>query len=421
MRFLFQIIFWGLYFPLVRLISLFLFWNSKIEDRERFEKRNKFEALAHSFKERNETADLCFEFSSEGEYQQIAPLVDDALKLGKKVELVFFSPSVEKVVMRLAAQYPKQIRYLRFPLVRIFPFIPRRSFTHWVTAKKLIMVRYDLFPELLIWSLKKDHELKIVWMTFKKERSKGQGPSFWKTLFLKASKAIVYAGAPDLKQGESLGYKGKAFDFRIEQIKRRMEKKADKFRSQFIFYPDFKNHVESFPVQKRLILGNAWPSDLFLLKDLPQDVLLVIVPHQLSEEILGLFREGLDNLGREVFECHEGTEVFRPSSTVLINKKGILCELYADFQFSYVGGGFEGSIHSVLEPLVAGSPNLACGPFHHRSTEFDIAMDQGRISEVNTPEQFSQWLKNPVIQADHDRMKSLVSGYESFREFVISC
>lgn len=421
MRFFFQVLFWGIYFPLVRLISLFLFWNTKVEDRERFEKRNKFEALAHSFKERNETADLCFEFSSEGEYQQIAPLVDDALKLGKKIELVFFSPSVEKAVMRLAASYPKQVRYLRFPLVRIFPFIPRRSFTHWVTAKTLIMVRYDLFPELLLWATKKDHQLKIVWMTFKKERSKGHGPSFWKKLFLKASKSIVYAGAPDLKQGLDLGYQGKAFDFRIEQIKRRVEKREDKFRSQFTFYPDFKKHVETFPVEKRLIMGNAWPSDLFLLKDLPADVLLVIVPHQLSEEILGLFREGLDNLGREVFECHEGTEVMRPSSTILINKKGILCELYADFQFSYVGGGFEGSIHSVLEPLVAGSPYIGCGPFHHRSTEFDIAMDLKRISEVNTPEQFVSWLKNPVNQADHARIKSLISDYESLREFVISC
>lgn len=421
MRPLILVLFWFVYFPIVWLLHLFLFWNKKVEDRERFEKKNKFEALAHSFREKNETADLCFEFSSEGEYQQIAPLVDDALKLGKKIELVFFSPSVEKAVMRLAAAYPKQIRYLRFPLVRLFPFLPRRSFSFWVTAKKLIMVRYDLFPELLLWSLKEDHELKIVWMTFKKERSKNHGPSFWKKLFLNASSGIVYAGVPDEVQGSALGFAGKSFDFRIEQIKRRIEKREDKFRSQFVFYPDFKKHVESFPKNKCLILGNAWPSDLFLLKDLPQDVLLVIVPHQLSDEILALFREGLDHLGREVFECHEGTQVMRPSSTILINKKGILCELYADFSYSYVGGGFEGSIHSVLEPLVAGSAQIACGPFHHRSTEYDVVVDLGKMTEVNTPEQFLTWLKNPPSDADHAKMKALFNGYESCREFVISC
>jgi 3-deoxy-D-manno-octulosonic-acid transferase len=418
MRLLFGILFWGFYFPLIRLLTLFLFWNSKVEERERFEKRNKFEALAHSFRDKNLKADLCFEFSSEGEYQQVAPLVDDALAQGKKVELVFFSPSVEKAIVKLASEYPLQVRYLRYPLVRLFPFIPRRSFTHWITADTLIMVRYDLLPELLLWALKPSHQLKMIWMTFKKERSKNAAPSFWKKLFLRTAKTIVFAGAPDVKTGSELGFKGKAFDFRIEQIRRRVAKKDEKYKKQFPLYSQFKTSIDG---KKSLILGNAWPSDLFLLRDLSSDIVLVIVPHQLSEEILSLFREGLDALGREVFELNDGTTTWRSSSTILVNKKGILCELYADFPFSYVGGGFEGSIHSVLEPLVAGSPRIACGPFHHRSTEYDIALDQGRISEVNTPEQFLVWLNSLLIREEHDRMGLLIKDYESLREFVISC
>jgi 3-deoxy-D-manno-octulosonic-acid transferase len=419
MRILFGILFWCLYFPLLRLLSLFLFWNSKVEERERFEKRNKFEALAHSFKERNETADLCFQFSSEGEYQQVAPLVDDALKAGKKIELVFFSPSVEKAVMKLAASNPSQVRYLRYPLVRLFPFIPRRSFSHWVTSKNFIMVRYDLFPEFYLWSLHPEHSLKMIWMTFKKERSRGKGPSVWKKLFLKQARGIVYAGAPDLKTGAELGLAGEVFDFRIEQIKRRVDQRLSKYSSQFQLYPTFKELQGKF--SKCLIMGNAWPSDMFLLRDLPKDVFLVIVPHQLAPEILGHFREGLDHLGREVLEISDNTFVISDSSTVLINKKGILCELYADFPYAYVGGGFEGSIHSVLEPLVAGSGEIACGPFHHRSTEFDVAMDFGRISEVNTPEQFLGWLETLPKTSEHARMEALVKGYETLREFVISC
>jgi 3-deoxy-D-manno-octulosonic-acid transferase len=90
MKYLLQLFFWLIYFPLMRLFSLLLFWNRKLEERERFEKRNKFEWLAHSFKEIGEKADFCFEFSSEGEFQQVAPLIDDALKRGKKIELVSF-------------------------------------------------------------------------------------------------------------------------------------------------------------------------------------------------------------------------------------------------------------------------------------------------------------------------------------------
>ena len=419
MRFLFSMLFWLIYFPILRILALFLFWNSKVEERERFEKRNKFEYLAQSFKEWNEVADLCFEFSSEGEYQQVAPLIQDALLVGKKIELIFFSPSVEKAIMKLAQEYPRQIRYLRYPLVRLFPFIPRRSLIHWITAKKMIMVRYDLFPDLLLWSMKKDHELRIIWMTFKKERSRGKAPSFWKKLFLKNSSRIVFAGAPDLKQGTELGYKGEVFDFRIEQIRRRVQNKEVKFKEQFKLDPDFKIHLNKH--SKRVILGNAWPSDLFLLRDLPKEYLLVIVPHQLSTEIINLFKEGLDNLGRETFELTSATTQYQEAPTVLINMKGILCELYADFPYSYVGGGFEGSIHSVLEPLVASSGQLACGPFHHRSTEYDIAEEFKRISEVNTPDEFINWLNSHAENSDHVRMDSLINGYESLREYVISC
>lgn len=420
MRVLFWILFWFIYFPLLRLASLLLFWNSKVEERERFEKRNKFEALAHSFREKGIVADLCFEFSSEGEYQQVAPLVTDALEAGKKIELVFFSPSVEKAILQLAAKYPRQIRYLRYPMVRLFP-IPRRSFSHWVTAKTLIMVRYDLLPELLLWSLKKDHDLKMVWMTFKKERSRGKSPSFWKKLFLKNAKTIIYATSQDAEEGKKLGLPGTVYDFRAEQIRRRMDQRVAKFESHFALYPDFYSHVNLIPREKRLIVGNAWPSDLFLLKDLPEDVFLTVVPHQLSDEILNQFREGLDNLGRPVFEINNQTQTYKNSQTILINKKGILCELYSDFGRSYVGGGFEGSIHSVLEPLVAGSSKISCGPFHHRSTEYDMALDMQKMTEVNTPEQFLNWLKTAHQDGSHDKLDGMFKAYQEAREKVISC
>lgn len=415
MRILFHILFWFVYVPLIRVLDILLFWHPKIRERNHFEKRNKFEWLAHSFKEMNVSADLCFEFSSEGEYQQVAPLIDDALKAGKKLELVFFSPSVERAIMKLAAHYPDQVRYLRYPMVRIFPFVERRCFSHWVTAKTLIMVRYDLFPEFLLWSMKDGNTLKIIWMTFKKERSSGKAPSAWKLLFLKYARAIVYAGLPDHEQGMKLKLPGEIFDFRMEQIKRRVEKKNEKFTTHFSLYPAFQDELKNYP--KKLILGNAWPSDLFLLRDLPKDVLLVVVPHQLSPDILKQFHEALKDRG--VVEVNDFTSSWRSSSTILINKKGILCELYADFPFAYVGGGFEGSIHSVLEPFVAGSEKISCGPRHHRSTEYDVALSDNRISEVNTPEQFLQWLNSGEKVSSHDRMRT--QNYESMREFVISC
>lgn len=412
MRFILWPLYWFVYVPLIRVIVLFLFWNNKMEARERFEKKNKFEYLAQSFHEIGITADLCFEFSSEGEYQQIAPLIDDALKANKRIELVFFSPSVEKTIMKLASLYPTQIRYMRYPFARVLPFVRRRSIIHWVTSKTLVMVRYDLFPELLLWALTPGNKLKMVWMTFKKEQEAGGGPSFWKKLFIKASKDVVYAREVD----RNIVGSGVTFDFRIEQIRRRLEKRAEKFQQQFPLYLEFKKHLDS--QKQTVIIGNAWPSDLFLLKNLSPETYIVIVPHDLSEANLQKFRE---QLSRPFFEINDQTKALAPHKTLLINKKGILCELYADFSHAYVGGGFEASIHSVLEPLVGGSGLLACGPKHYRSTEYDLAKAMQKITELNTPEQFEEWLNAPAKIQDHDRIKALVNGYDKAREIVFSC
>jgi 3-deoxy-D-manno-octulosonic-acid transferase len=388
-----------------------------MKERVKFEKRNKFEWLAHSFREIHQTADFCFEFSSEGEYQQAAPLIDDALKAGKRIELVFFSPSVEKTIMKLAANHSQQVRYLRYPLVRMFPFVERRCFTSWITAKTLIMVRYDLFPEFLLWSLKPEHSLFLIWMTFKKERSQGRGPGFWKKLFLKSAQKIVYAGSPDAQEGLLMDFPGETFDYRQEQIRRRVELREEKFLSHFLLYSELRRQLAA--VKTKIILGNAWPSDLFLLRDLADDDLVVIVPHELSQANLDLFRQGLRSLGRDVFELNDHSTSWQSASAVLVNKKGILCELYADFSHAYVGGGFERSIHSVLEPFIAGSKHIACGPLHHRSTEYDIVLGEGFITEVNTPEQFLMWLNSSAKADPHDKMKP--TRYQFMREFVISC
>ncbi len=419
MRPLLWFLFWFVAVPVVRGLALLLCWHPAVRERNRFEKRNKFERLAHSFADIGAVADLCFEFSSEGEFQQIAPLVDDALAAGKKVELVFFSPSVEKGVMTLAKAHPQQIRYLRYPLVRILPFVARRSFTHWTTARTLVMVRYDLFPELLLWALAPGNGLVLLWMSFKKERSLRRAPSRWKRLFLKAARVVVYAGGPEARLGAELHAPGLVFDFRIEQIRRRVALRESKFQHEFPQYREFRALLEEHP--RRVILGNAWPSDLFLLRGLPAEVLVLIVPHSLSPKVLSEFRSQLRALGREAQEIDHDARPLVQGETFLLNRKGLLCELYADFGHAYVGGGFEGSVHSILEPLVAGSGPLACGPAHHRSTEFDVAATFNQITEVTTSEEFQRWLAQDSLSVERGRIESLARDYIVMRELVISC
>lgn len=414
-----NLLMWILY-PFLKFLSLFIFWIPEFQERRMFEIKNDKEPGAQSFKKLGVIADICFEFSSEGEYQQVASLVDDAIAAGKRIELVFFSPSVEKAIRELYEKHPEVIRYFRYPLIAFSPFRMSRCFSRWCTSKRLVLVRYDFFPEFLLWAKKKNHELFIIWASLKKERVKEKNISWFKSLFYKYSSKIIFASASDEKKAQELGFRGMHYDFRMEQIRRRIAAREEKFQRVFSPYDNLKKQMERYPRERRLIIGNAWPQDLFLLKDLPEDFFIMVVPHQLTGEILKTMKQSLEELDRTVIEISDAPGD-KDGNTFLINKKGVLCELYADFGHSYVGGGFGVGVHSILEPLVAGSESIACGPKHERSTEYDVAKNLNRMSEVNTPEEFSKWLLQGSLKGSEDSLQNVFKSYAEFRKEVISC
>lgn len=409
-----SVLFWLIYFPVILFLQIILFFVPKISERRKFENKNGKEVGSKSFRPVNLKADLCFEFSSEGEYQQVASLIDDALAMGKRLELVFFSPSVEKTVLELYNRYPEQIRYLRYSVL-----LP--TFSNWITANTLIMVRYDLFPEFLLWSLKPGNKLKFIWVTFKKERVSGKSISIFKQAFLKHSSQIIFATTQDEKLGNSLGLKGLSYDFRMEQIRRRVANREQKFSQIFPKYSSLKGLLDQYPRHKRVMVGNAWPVDMTLLENIPQDVLVVIVPHQLRPEIILEMKNTLAKFNRAPLVVSDTAGEFQ-GNTLILDKKGVLCELYADFGKSYVGGGFGVSVHSILEPLVAGSGQIACGPVNHRSTEFDVAVSFGNMKEVRNAQEFSTWVtESPSTHQVHDKLNSELKSYLQYQKEVLSC
>lgn len=409
---------WYLYRPLVFFIRILFFWVPAIKKRKLFEQKNLSDPLCSSFSQISQKADVCFEFSSEGEFQQVAPIIDDGLQKGLRFELVLFSASVEKAVVELASKHPDQIRYLRYPLVS---FSRTHSFTSWVTARTLVLVRYDFFPEFLGWASRPGNRLKIIWVTFKKERVKGRTPSFMKRLFFSRAQSLVFATKLDQEFARNHHWKGSVYDFRMEQIRRRLEKREEKFAKVFPNYSQLQTILSQYPKQRRLIFANCWPSDLILLETIPDDVFILVVPHKLDQEVLTAFEQHLTKLGREHLIMGAQTALPQTSNTIILNMKGVLCELYADFGKSYVGGGFGASIHSILEPLVAGCVQISCGPKHLRSTEFDHGVALGELHELRTAKDFSQWLASRPLEKRKTRLSSIFQHYEQAREDVLSC
>lgn len=151
-----------------------------------------------------------------------------------------------------------------------------------------------------------------------------------------------------------------------------------------------------------LVAGSTWPSDERRLlpawrsvKDRVARARLIIAPHEISEtHVLALIAWARAS-GLSV----ERIDAASPETDVIIvDRMGILGDLYADGHAAYVGGGFHGAgLHSVLEPAAFGVPVLF-GPRNTTSPDaLPLAAAGGGAEAVNeaaVTTTLLRWLEN---------------------------
>lgn len=317
-------------------------------------------------------AEWCFEVASEGELEQVKPWLEILLARGVKVEIVFSSPSVLKGINQLKERFPAQIRRYALPLLTHGPWQLVRE----LKAPRLVLCRYDFFPSLMSRATVSGVTAGVVWASFVGKRDKLKKTA-WRYVFrylYSIFRWVMPATQLDEILFKRLGNVEvlSSLEMRVPQIHQRVARAPETLLQKFPHWLQFRSFLEKFPKDKRLVLGSFWPVDLAMFKD-PQLVadikqqkrIVMIVPHQLSTNSV----EVLSKLGLEVqvIDPRWQGEV-EPAKVYLLNLKGVLCELYSICGVAYVGGGFGRSIHSVMEPYVAGA-QVICGPRTHRSTE----------------------------------------------------
>lgn len=365
-------------------------FNKRARERVEFE-LDQSEMLYASFASDGIVADWAFECSSEGEFEQIRPLVGYFLEKNQKVELIYCSESVDHRCVELALNYPELLRIYRLPILTFFP--GRRDASRWLTSKRFVLCRYDFFPELIFYGSKKDVDFMLVWATLK-SNPKGIGGVLYSLVYRSFNRIVTATQKDRMLIQTRYGFNEKqvvAHDFRPVQIANRLANASDKLAYKFPNFQDFQKILEHFPEEKRMIFGSFWEVELQAFEHgmvegmLKDHCLITIVPHSLDEKEMQAIRDGLKQRGLLFYEITAGTTHFemlelvdsliRRPGILLLTLKGILCELYPYFTYSFVGGGHGLSIHSVLEPYVAGT-RIFCGPRIHRSTEYDLIVQK---------------------------------------------
>ncbi|MFA6238434.1 MAG: hypothetical protein WC635_13960 [Bacteriovorax sp.] len=395
-----------------------------------FERKNLVEEGCRSFKKDFLIADYCFEVSSEGELEQVRPLIENFLARGLRIEILFSSPSVESKCQKLAHDYSDSIRILRLPLASFAPinFLFFQGLWQWVSASKIIFCRYDFFPELLSF---KFFGKKLILLSAADKKH-----SWFKREAYSLFDLIVAANTFEENHFKKMFPLKRiySFDFRVPRIFERVKASGETLNKVGLI-KQYLSFLEQRPANSNIILGSAWVSDLAILKntELKNDlqsgkVHLTIVPHSLSAPSIQAIKDELKSSLPEipVFELSASSESFGPLGIIILNCSGILCELYSRFSFSYVGGGYERSIHSVLEPFLSGSA-VSCGPIVHRSTEYDYIKEiaPGEISLLKNPESFynlymdyskktpDQTLRSELKNNASAQMESIIKEIES--------
>lgn len=386
LRYLFFLLFRAFYKVIPPLRKRFLFEHKNVVEAEK-------EVFAGS-------ADCAFEISSEGELEQVLPLVEGLWRHHKKVELIYSSPSVESKCQKLQRDNSERLRTLRMPIVSYFPYSwwGGQSVENWITAPVLILCRYDFYPELLLLSGRVS--VRLISASLKNKQVSGLSTLLWRSVYRLFDK-VVCVNETERANLRSIGVADSilcCYDFRHGRIIDRLEARKEKL-SGHSWMEAFANLLEGVPNHCRLIVGSAWPSEMeiFKNKNLLANWLVVVAPHKLDDHFVASLEDRVETVATstrcyridknttagQILTIQEDWQ--RDRGPIFITVPGILVELYEYFAHALVGGGHDRSVHSLLEPFWAGC-RVYCGPKTHRSSEADYIGEVSPYSLQIVPE-----------------------------------
>ena len=162
-----------------------------------------------------------------------------------------------------------------------------------------------------------------------------------------------------------------------------------------------------------VLAGSTWDSDerplLQAARDAGRNVTLVIAPHEPSEKHVAALRAAAaSQLGNAAItrlsefdassrrRSDAATSSF--SDVVIVDRVGILADLYAAAQIAFVGGGFhDAGLHSVIEPAALGVPVLF-GPKWRSSRDAALLLEAGGARSCADAGELTralrEWLEN---------------------------
>ena len=238
-----------------------------------------------------------------------------------------------------------------------------------LTPRALVFSKVDVWPELVRRAKAKGVHVGMISAALAVgSRRRGRLARY---LLKEAYAALDAVGAVDIADADrlmDLGVRKEAIevtgDTRFDQVWQRAEA-ADRTRGLLL-------RLQSD--RPTLVAGSTWPADEGPLLDAVARVRrkharlrAIIAPHEPTADHVAPIERWAADAGLSLARVDSMDAAH--ADVVIVDRFGVLGDLYALATVTFVGGGFHGAgLHSVLEPASFGAPVLF-GPQHHKSRD----------------------------------------------------
>jgi 3-deoxy-D-manno-octulosonic-acid transferase len=331
---------------------------------------------------------------SVGEGLQAKPVLE-ALRAERpdwQLAYTFFSPSAE----RLAHSLPVDV-------TDYVPFDRPRDVEAALAAlqpRALVFSKLDVWPELTLAAARRGVRLGLISATVAPESSRLRWPARgWAQPAYRALERVGTISEDDARRLQRLGVRPGALtvtgDTRYDSVSERAER-LDRAREPFA------RLAEAGAGAFTIVAGSTWPADEAVvlpafadLRAQVPDARLVLAPHEPNPDHLAGIAQMAQRsrLPRPVRLSQ--LEHAAASPLVVVDRVGVLADLYALGHAAFVGGGHHrAGLHSVLEPAVFGVP-VTFGPYWTMSRDAGLLLQGGAATALPADGRhalLSQWL-----------------------------
>jgi 3-deoxy-D-manno-octulosonic-acid transferase len=321
---------------------------------------------------------MWFHCASLGEFDQALPLMNLLKEKNSDIFILvtFFSPSGFE-------HYHKRKHQVDFACYLPIDIPSKaRNFLKHFSPSQAFFVKYEFWSNFIFEAKKQDVKVYSVCTIFRENHRffKWYGSFFRKTLRQLDYFFVQNQQSIDLLKSIGLSNASLVGDLRFDRVienKKLLEK--DSILEQFIYSKEV------------WVLGSSWSIDESFLAQavLNFDGQIILAPHDISEKHLLEIEQRFS--GETIRYTHFSAE--KNKKIIILDCIGKLANAYSYGTFAYVGGGFTGSLHNILEPAVFGLPVLF-GPKHKRFPEAQLFLDQQVGFSVSSEEELNDALKN---------------------------